>query len=79
MTSITDIEDYVPFAVPEVWIYKSGALKIYQFEGDAYREANTSQCFPDFALKETIPLYVKPAWKVGSSVALREFERSLNG
>ena len=78
LTSITAIEDYVPFEVPEVWIYKSGTLKIYQFEEGGYREVDTSQCFPDSAVKETIPLYVKRAWKMGSSVALREFEQSLN-
>ena len=78
LTSITDIKDYVPFAVPEVWIYKSGVLRIYQFEGAQYREVNTSRCFAQFPVKEMLPVYVKRAWKVGASIALREFERSLN-
>ena len=77
LTSITDIEDYVPFAVPEVWIYKAGQLKIYQFEGGCYHEANTSQLFSGIAVKERLPTYVKRAWTVGSSVALREFEQFL--
>ncbi|NEO44027.1 MAG: Uma2 family endonuclease, partial [Moorea sp. SIO4A3] len=32
LTSITDINDYIPLAVPEVWIYKADTIHIYRFE-----------------------------------------------
>jgi Uma2 family endonuclease len=76
LTSFTDINDYLPIAVPEVWIYKTGALRIYRFAGDRYLET-TSQLFPDLAIAELLPRYVNRAWEVGSSVVLREFEQFL--
>ena len=77
LTSITRIEDYVPFAVPEVWIYKAGRLIIYRFISGHYFEQESSGIFPGIAIQELIPIYVKRAWQVGSSLALREFERDL--
>lgn len=77
LTSFTDINDYVPFAVPEVWIYKSGQLHLYRFESDRYLETATSQIFPEFSLTEILPNYIQQAWEVGSSVALRQFEQVL--
>lgn len=73
VTSFTKIEDYIPLAIPEVWIYETGVLHIYLFSGDGYIETKTSQIFPDFAVKQIIPNYVDQAWQIGSSVAIREF------
>jgi hypothetical protein len=67
----------VPLAVPEVWIYKAGALNIYRFTGTGYADSGKSPLFPEFPVRETLPQFVKRAWTAGSSVALREFERSL--
>ncbi len=78
VTSFTRIQDYIPLAIPEVWIYKKGELKIYQLENDSYSETDKSKIFPDFPVKQTIPSYVNRAWSVGSSVALREFSQLLN-
>ncbi len=78
VTSFTRIEDYIRLAIPEVWIYKQGELKIYQFQGNSYLETDTSQIFPNFPVKQTIPQYVSRAWEVGSSVALREFNQRLS-
>lgn len=78
LTSITDINDYIPLAIPEVWIYKTGSLQIYRFEGNCYIETNTSQIFPDILVKKLISQYVNRAWQIGSSVALQEFAQFLN-
>jgi Uma2 family endonuclease len=77
LTSITDINDYVPLAVPEVWIYKAGVLNIYRFTGTGYADSDRSPLFPEFPVRETLPQFVKRAWTAGSSVALREFEQNL--
>jgi Uma2 family endonuclease len=77
LTSFTRIEDYVPFAVPEVWIYKSGRLEIYRFVTGRYLAQDESQIFPGIGVKELIPAYVKRAWQIGSSQTLREFEQVL--
>jgi Uma2 family endonuclease len=77
LTSITRIEDYVPFAVPEVWIYKAGRLQIYRFVAGHYVDQRESRIFPGIPVVDLIPVYVKRAWQVGSSLALREFEQAL--
>ena len=77
LTSITDINDYIPFAVPEVWIYQRKQLQIYGFEQGQYVEQQTSQIFPTIAIQALIPQFVERAWAIGSSAALREFERML--
>ncbi|MBW4482060.1 MAG: Uma2 family endonuclease [Tildeniella torsiva UHER 1998/13D] len=77
LTSITRIEDYEPFAVPEVWIYKAGRLATYRFVAGRYAEQNESQLFPGIPVADLLPIYVKRAWQVGSSLALREFEQAL--
>jgi Uma2 family endonuclease len=77
LTSITDIHDYIPFAVPEVWIYQRQHLRIYRFEQGQYAEQQTSQIFPAIAVQTLIPQFVERAWAIGSSAALREFEEVL--
>ena len=77
VTSFTRIEDYIPLAIPEVWIYKKGELNIYSFEDNNYLATDQGNIFPDFPVKQTIPQYVNRAWEVGSSVALREFNQLL--
>ncbi len=77
VTSFTNIEDYIALKIPEVWIYKTNELHIYCFRNNSYIESNTSLIFPNFSVKEIIPQYVDRAWQVGSSVALREFNQTL--
>lgn len=76
-SSSTAIEDYEPLRVPEVWIYREDSLHIYVFEGQHYREVAESPHFPGMPLCQWVPEYLQLAWRVGSSVALREFEKML--
>ena len=77
VTSFTRIEDYIPLAIPEVWIYKAQELYIYRFANNSYVETDTSLIFTDFPVREIVSQYVSRAWQVGSSVALREFSQTL--
>ncbi|MFN6482293.1 MULTISPECIES: Uma2 family endonuclease [unclassified Nostoc] len=36
VTSYTDINDFLPYRVPEVWILKSNRLLIYRLQGESY-------------------------------------------
>ncbi|WP_041566133.1 Uma2 family endonuclease [Nostoc punctiforme] len=36
VTSYTDINDYLPYRVPEVWILKSNGLLIYRLQAESY-------------------------------------------
>jgi Uma2 family endonuclease len=76
-TSITNIASYTPLAIPELWIYSPGDLKIYIFENNDYQEKNHSNLFKNWDIKTLLPKYVELAWFKGSSVALREFEEDI--
>ena len=93
VTSFTRIEDYISLAIPEVWIYKdapsesdsdaravrkNGELRIYSFTNNSYVETDTSLIFSDFDIKAIVARYVDRAWQAGSSVALKEFDQTLN-
>ena len=78
VTSFTRIEDYIFLAIPEVWIYRQEELNIYQFKNNNYTATDTSQVFPDFPIKQTIPQYITRAWSIGSGKALREFTQLLS-
>lgn len=77
LTSTTKPEDYQAISPNELWIYRRSNLLIYQFNGQEYRESQTSYNFPNFDVKKLINKYVELGWQVGSSVALREFESFL--
>ncbi|MCC5635503.1 Uma2 family endonuclease [Nostoc sp. CHAB 5844] len=77
LTSTTKSEDYQAIAPGELWIYRRNNLLIYHFDEQQYQESQTSDNFPDFDVKKLIPQYVERSWQVGSSVAVREFEKFL--
>ena len=77
LISLTSLNIYRVLAVPELWIYRQGVLSIYVLELDEYQDSSTSPTFPDCDVKGILPKYVERAWNAGSSIALREFEASL--
>lgn len=77
LTSNTKPEDYQAIAPSELWIYRQSNLLIYYFDGQQYHESQISYNFPNFDVKNLIPQYVERGWQVGSSVALREFDKFL--
>lgn len=77
LTSLTSLDIYQTLAVPELWIYRQGALNIYVLKPDGYKDSGSSPTFPDIDVKNILPRYVERAWKAGSSMALREFEQFL--
>lgn len=77
LTSKTTLTAYEAIAVPELWIYDRGRLKIYCLENGTYREAERSQILPNFDLKRLIPATVERAWQVGNFQALEEFETDI--
>ncbi len=77
LTSLTSLDIYQTLAVPELWIYRQGALKIYVLTPDGYQDSENSPTFPDADVKNILSRYVEQAWSAGSSVALREFGQFL--
>ena len=76
-TSVTNLGSYSPLAIPELWIYSPGDLKIHIFENDDYQEKSQSNLFKHWDIKTLFPNYVEMAWFKGSSVSLRVFEEDI--
>ena len=76
-TSVTNLGSYSPLAIPELWIYSPGDLKIHIIENDDYQEKSQSNLFKHWDIKTLFPNYVEMAWFKGSSVALRAFEEDI--
>lgn len=54
VTSYTDVNDYLPYRVPEVWLFKKNKLKIYSLQGDHYIIQTICRYFPSIDVKEVI-------------------------
>ncbi len=77
VTSFTSELDFLPFNVPEVWLFKKYQLKIYQLVTDKYEISETSRYFPNIAIQSTIDSCFATAKEKGTGVAISELRRSL--
>jgi Uma2 family endonuclease len=77
VTSYTSELDFLPYDVPEVWLFKNYRLTIYQLADGKYEVSNNSRYFPDFSLQESIDLCFQNAKEKGTGAAINELRRSL--
>ena len=78
VTSFTSELDFLPFNVPEVWIFKNYQLTIYQLVTDKYEVSETSRYFPGILLQQTIDNCFVIAKEKGTGAAISELRRSLS-
>ncbi|MEM7727286.1 MAG: Uma2 family endonuclease [Cyanobacteria bacterium P01_A01_bin.45] len=78
VTSYTDINDYLPCRLPEVWLFKKNQLKIYNLENEQYLEKKSSRYFPDMEVIEIVNESLQIAYSRNTSAAIRELKRKLN-
>jgi Uma2 family endonuclease len=78
VTSFTSELDFLPFNVPEVWIFKKYQLTIYQLVTDKYEVSETSRYFPNILLQQTIDNCFIIAKEKGTGAAINELRRFLN-
>lgn len=77
VTSYSDVEDYLPFRIPEVWLFKKQKLLIYQLQGTAYELATASRYFSTMLLQNMIARCVQIAYDRNSSAAIRDLRQQL--
>lgn len=77
VTSYTDINDYLPYRVPEVWIYKRKRLVIYSYREEGYEVVHNSRYFPTMNISEMLIECFKIASDRNTSAAIRELRRKL--
>ncbi|MEM7797157.1 MAG: Uma2 family endonuclease [Cyanobacteria bacterium P01_C01_bin.118] len=77
VTSFTAAEDYLPYRIPEVWIWKNKALQIYQLDKNNYESVTQSRFFPELAIPELVGNCWQQAYAQGTSVAIKQLKRAL--
>lgn len=77
VTSFTDINDYLPYRVPEVWLFRNNRLKIFQYQNGEYVLQDESRFFPGVNLSELVAECAEIAIAQNTSRALRELRRKL--
>ena len=77
VTSYTDVDDYLPYRVPEVWLFKQNRLRIYGLEGEGYVETSVSRFFPNFKISELVLECYQMSRDRNTSMAIRELRRKV--
>ncbi len=77
VTSYSDVNDYLPYRVPEVWMFKRDKLRIYQLQGNAYTLQPQSRYFPDIDLQALIDRCLQIAYDRNTSAAIRDLRQRL--
>lgn len=77
VTSYSDVEDYLPYRVPEVWLFKKQKLLVYQLQGREYQLQIESRYFPTIQLQDTIARCMQIAYDRNTSTAIRDLRQQL--
>jgi Uma2 family endonuclease len=77
VTSYTDVADYLPYKVPEIWLWKQQGLKIYQFQAEGYVLQSQSGLFPAIDVAAVLQTVVREADARNSSFAIRNLRQRL--
>jgi Uma2 family endonuclease len=78
VTSYTAAEDYLPYQIPEVWLFKKSDLKMYALQNGEYKLQQFSRYFPGIDLPALMNRVLQVAADRGTGVALRELRNQLN-
>jgi Uma2 family endonuclease len=77
VTSFTDIADYAPYQVPEVWSWKQQQLLIYHWSSTGYQLQPTSRYCPRLNVSQLTADYLQIARNQSTSAALRNLRQQL--
>ena len=78
ITSYTDVNDYLAYKVPEVWLFKSNKVTIYQLQNNSYIVKNFSRYFPNLDILNLLAECFKIAENRNTSTAIRQLRQKLN-
>jgi len=78
VTTYTAAEDYLPYRVPEVWLFKKSGLQIHTLDDGNYQLQTFSHYFPEIDLPVLIAHVLQVASQRGTGVALRELRQMLS-
>ncbi|MER3435217.1 MAG: hypothetical protein C4288_17825 [Leptolyngbya sp. ERB_1_1] len=78
VTSYSNVDDYLPFKVPEVWMFRNKQLRIYGLENNAYVLQERSRFFPKIPILEIVAECVQITSERSTSAAIRALRQRLN-
>ncbi|WOB43059.1 Uma2 family endonuclease [Thermoleptolyngbya oregonensis NK1-22] len=79
VTTYTAAEDYAPYGVPEVWLFKKSGLKIYALQAESYELQSHSRYFPAIDLPALLTQVLEAAATQGTGAALRSLRQQMVG
>jgi hypothetical protein len=71
------VDDYLPYQVPEIWLYRQKNLYIYWLDNQEYILRHQSQYFPNFNLQNLVSFCGEIADNRNSSMAIRQLKQHL--
>ncbi len=74
VTSYSQASDYLPYRVPEVWLFRRQLL-IYGLQGEDYVQQDQSHYFPELPLPEIVAHAVQIAYERNTSAAIRNLKQ----
>lgn len=77
VTSYSNIEDYLPYQVPEIWLLRRQQLLVYQLQDNQYQVAVESRYFPSFQIQAAVARCLKIAYERNTSTAIRDLRNRL--
>uniref|UniRef100_A0A832M4G9 Putative restriction endonuclease domain-containing protein n=1 Tax=Oscillatoriales cyanobacterium SpSt-402 TaxID=2282168 RepID=A0A832M4G9_9CYAN len=77
VTTYAAAEDYAPYRVPEMGLFKKSGLKIYSLQDNAYQEVASSRYFPDVDLVTLTEQVMQEASQQGTGATIRELPPKL--
>ncbi len=77
VTSYTEINDYLPYRVPEVWLFRQDKLVICQLQETAYLPKSYSRYFPEIDIQQLVLKYRQIAYDRNTSTAIRQLRQEL--
>ena len=75
--SYTAAEDYLPYHVPEVWLFKQNRLAIHGLQDGEYQLQTHSRYFPEIDLPILVADCLQAANDRGTGIAIRELRQQL--
>ena len=78
ITSYTNVNDYLAYKVPEVWLFRSDRLTIYCLQKDRYIESDRSRHFPNVNVLQLISECFVDAENRNTSAAIRQLRQKLS-
>jgi Uma2 family endonuclease len=78
VTSYSDVNDYLPYRVPEIWLFKFNQLEIYGLNNGRYELQLYSRYFRDLNLQDIVSQCLQVAYERNTSAAIRLLRQLLN-